>query len=88
MPVAEESFLVDLVDGAEPTSWESKLSRRSFASCLVSSEMLGLLMVALRPPATRLGFLSIDNVRNGSKIWNIFRLTSRRHGKLLSALVS
>lgn len=33
-------------------------SRRSLADCFASSELLGLLMVALRPPATLLGFLS------------------------------
>jgi len=56
MPPADPRVLVDAV----PTSSESKLSRRSLASCFVSSEVLGLLMVALRPPATRLGFLSED----------------------------
>lgn len=42
---------------------EPMLSRRSAALALVSSEMLGLLIVALRPPATRLGLGSESGKR-------------------------
>lgn len=43
-------------------------SRRSLADCLGSSELLGLLMVAFKPPATLLGFLSPSLLPEDSKL--------------------
>jgi hypothetical protein len=55
------------------------LSSLSFALCLASSELLGLLMVALSPPATLLGFLSPpdEDAASTSPPFSAFWRTSR-----------